>query len=378
VIAITIAEAPGYLQGGGKRWKETTMRVETGLLNLETEQYAGSGQVAATIGGIAANARAIEDLGFDVATMPEAGYDPFLPLMVAAEHTQRLRLATNVAIAFPRSPMVVAQLAWDLQRYSGGRFQLGLGTQVKGHNERRYSTPWTAPPGPRLREYLLCLQAIFASFQNGKQPTYFEGKHYQFTLIPPFFNPGPSPHPHVPLYLAAVNPYMCRLAGELGDGLRLHPIATFKYAKEVVLPTVELGARKAGRQLADIDVVGAPFLALGRTDAEIAAAKDGLRQRIAFYASTRTYHSVLEFHGWTDAGLELHRLSVQGKWQEMPRVITDAMLDELAIIGTYDDLVPRLTARCGGIFSSVTLDLPAPFRQDKARVREVLQALQQR
>jgi probable F420-dependent oxidoreductase len=352
------------------------MRVETGLLHLEAEQYAGMGQTAATIGNIATNARAIEALGFDGATMPEAGYDPFLPLIVAAEHTQRLRLGTNVAIAFPRSPMVVAQLAWDLQKYSGGRFQLGLGTQVKGHNERRYSTPWTAPPGPRLREYLLCLQAIFASFQNGKRPTYFEGKHYQFTLMPPFFNPGPSPHPHVPIYIAAVNPYMCRLAGELCDGLRLHPIATFKYAKEVVRPTVEKGARKAGRQLSDIDVVGAPFLAVGRTDAEIAAAKDGLRQRIAFYASTRTYHSVLGFHGWTEAGLELHRLSVQGKWQEMPRVITDAMLQELAIIGTYDDLVPQLKARCGGIFSTVTLDFPPPLRADEARLRQMIRALQ--
>lgn len=353
------------------------MRTETGLLNLETDQYAGRGQTAARIGDIAANARAIEALGFDGTTMPEAGYDPFLPLMVAAEHTQRIRLATNVAIAFPRSPMVVAQLAWDLQKYSGGRFQLGLGTQVKGHNERRYSTPWTAPPGPRLREYLLCLQAIFASFQNGKQPTYFEGKHYQFTLMPPFFNPGPSPHPHVPLYIAAVNPYMCRLAGELCDGLRLHPIATFKYAKEVVRQTVETGVRRAGRQLSDVDMVGAPFLAIGRTDAEIAAAKDGLRQRIAFYASTRTYHSVLEFHGWTDAGLELHRLSVQGKWQEMPKVITDAMLDEWALIGTYDQLVAKLTERCAGIFTTLTLDLPAAFRRDEDRVRDLLQKLRE-
>ena len=335
------------------------------------------GQTATTIGDIVSNARAIEVLGFDGATMPEAGYDPFLPLMVAAEHTQRIRLATNVAIAFPRSPMVVAQLAWDLQKFSGGRFQLGLGTQVKGHNERRYSTPWTAPPGPRLREYILCLKAIFATFQDGKRPTYFEGKHYQFTLMPPFFNPGPSPHPHVPIYIAAVNPYMCRLAGELCDGLRLHPIATFKYAKDVVLPTVAAGARKAGRRLADVDVVGAPFLAIGRDDAEIAAAKNGLRQRIAFYASTRTYHSVLEFHGWTAVGLELHRLSVQGKWQEMPNVITEEMLQEFAIIGSYDDLLPHLRERCSGIFSTVTLDLPPGLRADEARVRALIDALHQ-
>ncbi len=351
------------------------MRVETGLLNLEVDQYAGMGQTAASIADIAANARAIEALGFDGTTMPEAGYDPFLPLMIAAEHSKRMWLATNVAIAFPRSPMVVAQLAWDLQKYSAGRFQLGLGTQVKGHNERRYSTPWTAAPGPRLREYLLCLRAIFASFQDGKRPTYFEGKHYQFTLMPPFFNPGPIPHPHVPIYIAAVNPYMCRLAGEVCDGLRLHPIATFKYAKEAVLPTVDAGARKAGRSLADIDIIGAPFLALGRNDAEIAVAKDGLRQRIAFYASTRTYHSVLEFHGWTDAGMKLHELSTAGKWKEMASVITDEMLQEFAIIGTYDDLVPQLRKRCGGLFSTLTLELPPPFWKDEARVREMIEAL---
>jgi len=351
------------------------VRVETGLLGLEVDQYAGKGQEAASIERLVAAARAIEALGFDGATMPEAGYDPFLPLMVAAEHTQRIRLATNVAIAFPRSPMVVAQLAWDLQKFSHGRFQLGLGTQVKGHNERRYGAPWTAPPGPRLREYILCLKAIFATFQDGRRPTYFEGKHYQFTLLPPFFNPGPSPHPHVPIYIAAVNPYMCRLAGELCDGLRLHPIATFRYAKEVVLPAVAAGGGRAGRPVAEVDLVGAPFLAVGRDEAEIAAAKDGLRQRIAFYASTRTYHSVLEFHGWTDAGLELHRLSVLNKWQDMPAVITDEMLHEFAIVGHYDDLVPQLQERCGAIFSTLTLDLPPGLRADQARVREVIAAL---
>jgi len=351
------------------------VRVETGLLTLETDQYAGKGQAATSPRAIAAAARTIEALGFDGTTMPEAGYDPFLPLMVAAEHTQRIGLATNVAIAFPRSPMVVAQLAWDLQKYSDGRFQLGLGTQVKGHNERRYSTPWTAPPGPRLREYLRCLQAIFATFQHGERPTYFEGKHYQFTLMPPFFNPGPSPHPHVPVYIAAVNPYLCRLAGEMCDGLRLHPIATFRYAREVVLPAVAAGAGKAARRLADVDVVGAPFLAIGRDEAEIAAAKDAARQRIAFYASTRTYHSVLEFHGWADAGLELHRLSIQGKWQEMANVITDAMLQEFAIVGSYDDLVPQLRDRCGDVFSTVTLDFPPPLRHDAARLGDIIAAL---
>jgi probable F420-dependent oxidoreductase len=353
-----------------------SFRVETGLLNLETEQYAGKGQHLMGIDGIAAAARKIEALGFDGATMPEAGYDPFLPLMIAAEHTKRINLGTNVAIAFPRSPMVVAQMAWDLQRFSGGRFQLGLGTQVKGHNERRYATPWTAPPGPRLREYILCLRAIFETFQTGKRPG-FNGQYYNFTLMSPFFNPGPIEHPHVPIHIAAVNTYMARLAGELCDGLRLHPIGTFKYTKEILMPVIESGARKASRNLADIDIVGAPFMAIGASEKEIVAAKDALRQRIAFYASTRTYHSVLEFHGWADVGMQLHQLSLEGKWQEMPGLITDEMLAEFAIIATYDELVAKVKQRCAGVFSTVLLEFPPGLREDDAKVRYIVQALRE-
>jgi probable F420-dependent oxidoreductase len=350
-------------------------RVETGLLSLEAEQYAGKGQELLTLGHIAAAARQIEALGFDGAMTPEAGQDPFLPLAVAAEHTTRVKLGTNVAIAFPRSPMTVAQIAWDLQRYSQGRFQLGLGTQVKGHNERRYCTPWTAPPGPRLRDYLGCLKAMFASFANPKQPTFFEGRHYQFTLLPPFFNPGPIPFPAPPIYIAAVNQYMTRLAGELCDGLRLHPIGTFKYTKEVLAPLIAAGAQKAGRAATAVDVVGAPFLAIGEDAADVDRMKAATKQRIAFYASTRTYHAVLDFHGWHDTGMQLHQFSLEGKWTEMPKLITDAMLEEWAIVGTYDELVPQLKARCTGVFSTLLLDLPARLRQDEERVRAIVRAL---
>jgi len=351
------------------------VRIETILLNLETEQYAGRAHQVMNIENIARLAREIEDLGFDGATIPEAGHDPFLPVVVGAEHTRKITFGTNVAIAFPRSPMVTAQIAWDLQQLSGGRFQLGLGTQVKGHKERRYCTPWTAGPGPRLRDYVQCLKAMFASFASGKKPTYFKGEHYQFTLLPPFFNPGPIDYPAPPIQIAAVNKYMCRLAGEMCDGLRLHPIATFKYTAEVIKPHVETGAKKAGRQLSDVEIVGAPFLALGRDEKEIAAAKEGLRQRISFYASTRTYHTVLEFHGWKDVGMKLYELSVEGKWQDMPRLITDDMLEEWAIIGTPDDFAAQLKERCGGVFSAITLDLPPAVRADAESVRRLIAAL---
>ena len=351
-----------------------SLRVETVMLGPDTDQYAGEGQAAMSVGRIAAEARKAEVLGFDGVTAPEAGHDPFLPLAIAAEHTERITLGTNVAIAFPRSPMVTAQVAWDLQQLSGGRFQLGLGTQVKGHNERRYAAPWTAPPGPRLRDYILCLKAMFESFQSGKQPD-FKGPYYQFTLMAPFFNPGPIDHPHVPLYIAAVNEYMARLSGELCDGLRLHPISNFRFTEELVLPAVEAGARKAGRERSDVDVIGAPFLAVGRDEREIESAKQALKQHIAFYASTRTYHSVLKFHGWEEVGLALHRLSVERKWKQMPGLISDEMLEEWAVIATHDQLAEKLRERCTGIFSTVLLDLPASLSKDEARVSEIVRML---
>jgi probable F420-dependent oxidoreductase len=350
-------------------------RVQTVILGPDTDQYAGEGQGTTDIRGIAAAARRCEELGFDGLTAPEAGHDPFLPLVLAAEHTQRIALGTNVAIAFPRSPMVTAQLAWDLQHLSGGRFQLGLGTQVKGHVERRYASDWTGSPGPRLREYLLCVKAMFETFQKGGRPE-FESEHYRFTLMNPFFNPGPIEHPEIPIHLAAVNPYMARLAGELGDGLRLHPIATFRYAREVVLPAIEAGAEKAGRKPSEIDLIGAPFLAIANDEAGVAAAKQALKQHIAFYASTRTYHAVLEFHGWEGVGQELHRLSREGGWKEMPTQITDEMLDEWAIVGTRDELVTRLRERCSDIFSTVLLDLTPALRRDEDWLEETVRALQ--
>ena len=371
--AAAVVTAGGDVQSPNRR---APLRVETLLAGPSLEQYTGGGGGSMALEGIAGAARRIEELGFDGVTTPEAGHDPFLPLMIAAEHTRRISLGTNVAIAFPRTPMVVAQMAWDLQRFSGGRFRLGLGTQVKGHNERRYSAPWTAPPGPRMREYLLCLRAIFQTFQSGERPA-FSGKHYQFTLMSPFFNPGPNEAPHVPLYIAALNPYMARLAGELCDGLRLHPLGTFPYTRDVVLPALEVGARKAGRRLADIDIVASPFLATGRDEAEVAAAKAAVKQQVAFYASTRTYHSVLEFHGWVEVGPQLHRLSLEGKWQEMVSLITDDMLREFAVIGTYDELAARLKESWGSISSTIFLGLPPQLWQDETRLREIVEALHQ-
>ncbi|MBI1886724.1 MAG: TIGR03617 family F420-dependent LLM class oxidoreductase [Chloroflexi bacterium] len=337
------------------------MRVETGLLGRSLPQ-------------IAEWAKRVEDTGFDGVITPETGHDPFFPLLIAAEHTRRMTLGTGVAIAFPRSPFVVAQIAWDLQQFSGGRFLLGLGTQVKGHNERRYSTPWPAPPGRRLKEYILCLRSIFTTFQNGARPD-FQGRHYQFTLISPFFNPGAIQHPHIPIYISAVNAYMCRLAGELCDGIRLHGFNTLKYTREVILPNLEAGAKKAGRALSDIDIVGAGFIVAGRNEEEIERAKQPVKQQIAFYGSTRTYMPVLEAHGWGEAGMQLHRLSMEGRWQDMTSLITDEMVDEFAVVGTPEEIVPKLKERWGGIITSVTFGLGLPDGDQGERLRAMIQEL---
>lgn len=351
------------------------LRVETVMMGPDTGQYAGKGQAVTGIARIANDARRLEALGFDGVTTPEAGHDPYLPLAFAAEHTTRVRLGTNVAISFPRSPMVTAQLAWDLQNYSGGRFALGIGTQIKGHNERRYATPWPSAPGPRMRDYVLCLRAMFRSFQNPGAPEYFEGEHYRFTMLPPFFNPGPIEHPEVPIHVAAVNPYMARMAGELCDGLRLHPVATFAYTREVLLPAIAAGAQRSGRDAAGFELIGAPFLALGRNEEELRKSMDALRQNISFYASTRSYHAVLTFHGWEDVGMELHRLSLAGKWAEMPALISDEMLEQWAVVALYDDFADRLRERAQGVFATVLIDLPAAARSDDDFVRETLRRL---
>ena len=330
--------------------------------------------VAPTIQAIGEYAKRMEEAGYDSIITPEVGHDPFLPLMIVAEHTQRLKFGTGVAIAFPRSPFAMAQIAWDLQRYSGGRFMLGLGTQVKGHNERRYSTPWPAPPGPRLREYILCLKAIFNTFQTNEPPNY-QGKWYQFTLISPFFNPGPNPNGGVPIYISAVNKYNCRLVGELCDGIRMHGFNTPKYTREVIIPSIEEGVKKAGRQLADIDIVGGSFLVTGTTEEEVEKAKAPVKQQIAFYGSTRSYHPVLECHGWGETGMRLYRLSMEGKWAEMASEITDEMLDEFAIVGTYDEIVSKIRERYFGVVSTLDFGFAIQTPEQAERLRWMVQEL---
>jgi probable F420-dependent oxidoreductase len=332
--------------------------------------------IGSTIAAYGEQARRLEEIGYDSVVTPEAGHDPFLPLMTVAEHTQRMKFGTAVAIAFPRSPMVTAQLAWDLQRFSGGRFILGLGTQVKGHNERRYSTAWPSPPGPRLKDYILTLRAIFETFQTNARPSH-QGPHYQFSLISPFFNPGANQAPadRVPIYISAVNRYNCRLVGEVCDGIRMHGFNTPKYTDEVIIPAIKEGAKKAGRNFSDIDIVGGSFIITGSNEEEVERAKAPVRQQLSFYASTRAYHPVLEVHGWQETGEKLFRYSMEGKWVEMAQGITDEMLEHFAIIGTYDELVPKIKERYSGVVTTLDFGFGVRSPEDHERLAFIVQEL---
>ena len=301
-------------------------------------------------------ARRAESQGFDGVMTPEIQNDPFIPLAFAATATERIRLGTAVAIAFPRSPMIVANLAWDLQQNSRGRFVLGLGTQVKGHNERRFSVKWESP-GPRMKEYVESLRAIWRCWEH-REPLRYEGRFYRFTLMTPEFAPPPGGQPMVPVTIAAVQPYMLRLAGEVCDGVRLHGFCTRRYLEEVALPAIDEGLARTGRSRSSFEVWGGGFIATGKDADEVRTQVEQIRYRIAFYGSTRTYAGVLRLHGWDDAASQLHRLSVQGKWDEMAKVVTDEMVEAFAAVATWDELVPALERRFGGLSDRIALAFP--------------------
>ncbi|MGI9101929.1 MAG: TIGR03617 family F420-dependent LLM class oxidoreductase [Terriglobales bacterium] len=309
-------------------------------------------------------ARAVEAIGYDCLWTSETQHDPFLPLAVAAGATSSIKLGTAIAVAFPRSPMVIAYTAWDIQNASAGRFILGLGSQVKAHNQRRFSVKFESP-GPKLREMVLALRAIWECWQEGT-PLRFKGEFYQFDLMTPFFNPGPISHPAIPIFTAGVNRYMCRMAGEVCDGLHVHPLHTTKYLREFVQPAVDEGLRASGRSRNDFAYATAAFVVVGDSEEERNRNADAVRQQIAFYASTRTYEPVLAAHGWEITGRELHERSLQGDWQGMTRLISDAMLDEFAVSGSYETIGAKLRERYAGLLDRVALYQPYESTLDEA------------
>jgi probable F420-dependent oxidoreductase len=295
---------------------------------------------------VARVARAVEEGGFSGLWFTESKRPPYLGCAVAGEVTDAITIGTAIAVAFPRSPMVTAQTAWELARASKGRFSLGLGTQVKAHIERRFSMPYEHP-APKLRDYVLAMRAIFRAFQ-GEEPLRYEGEYYSFTLLTDFFSPGPSAHPDIPVSVAGVNVGMARLAGEVFDGFHVHPFHSRRYLEERILPAIADGAASAGRSPADVEVICPVFTIVGNDEAERAPARESVRRQLAFYGSTRTYRPVFDLHGWADASDELHRLMAARDTAAMSEVITDAMLDEYAVTATWAELPTRLLERYRG------------------------------
>src|ERR1700739_1015309 len=266
-------------------------------------------------------AAAAEVAGFDALMTVELGHDVFTPLAFAALATERIELTPSIAVAFPRSPTVMASQAWDLHANSNGRFVLGLGSQVKGHNERRFGIPWTAP-APRLRDYVRALRAVWRCWETGGKLDY-RGEHYQLTLMTPDFSPEPTGLPMVPVTIAAVGEAMLRVAGEVCDGVRLHPLCSHRYTEEVALPRIEEGMRRSGRSRANFDVFGGGFVVTGPDEKTVSEGLEQVRRRVAFYGSTPSYLQILSLHGLDELGLKLHAMSLTGRWNEMAAEVPD-------------------------------------------------------
>lgn len=292
---------------------------------------------------IGAAARTLEQQGFDGLLSFEGQHDPFLQLVPAAAHTTRAELMTAIAIAFARNPMVCAYAANDLQLLSGGRFILGLGTQIRPHIEKRFSQTWSRP-NARMREFVRALRAIWNAWATGERLE-FRGEFYTHTLMTPFFNPGANPHGPPPIFLAGFGPSMVRVAGEVADGWIVHPLHSADYVRAVALPMLERGLARAGRSRASIAIACQTITMVGSTDEEIARARLKARGQIAFYGSTPAYKIVLDHHGWGHLQPELNHMSKRGQWAEMMALITDDMLDVIGVSGTPIQVARRLRER---------------------------------
>ena len=304
-------------------------------------------------------ARAAEAAGYSGVWTAETGHDPFFPLLLAAEHTEHIELGTSIAVAFARNPMLLANIGWDLQSFSRGRFVLGLGSQIKPHIEKRFSMPWSHPAA-RMREMIQAIRAIWDCWLNGTKLE-FRGEHYRHTLMTPFFAPQASDLTDIgvpKIFLAGVGELMTEVAGEVCDGFICHGFTTERYLREVTLPALARGRAKAGKTLDDFEIVGPSFVVTGADEAELAAATTGTRQQIAFYGSTPAYRPVLELHGWGGLQDTLNTLSKQGKWAEMGELIDDEVLNTFAVVAEPEQIAPELHRRYGDVIQRISFYTP--------------------
>jgi probable F420-dependent oxidoreductase len=316
-----------------------------------------------------AAARELEELGYDGVFTAETSHDPFLPIALAALETERIELATGIAVAFARNPMSTAVIGNDLQLYTKGRFILGLGSQIKPHIEKRFSMPWSEP-AKRMREFILAMRAIWACWNEGEKLD-FRGEFYRHTLMTPFFNPGPNPYGPPKVFLAAVGERMTEVAGEVADGILLHGFTTERYVREVTMPALARGWARAGKQRDDFELSGPMFVVTGTNEEEYEAARRGTKQQIAFYGSTPAYRGVLELHGWGDLQGELNRLSKQGEWVQMGELVDDEILGTFAVSGEPEEIPTKLLDRYGDVVDRVSFY--APYKSDPERWARVVQ-----
>ena len=307
---------------------------------------------------VGAAAQAAEATGFSGISTQENRQDPFLPLAVAAAHTEDLELRTSIAIAFARSPMVAANMSWDLQRASNGNFTLGLGSQVKGHNVRRFSVPWSAP-APRMREYVQAIRAIWDCWKNGT-PLDYQGEHYQFSLMTPNFTPEPLDGELPKIQIAAVGPAMMKVAAEECDGVMLHAFCTRKYLDEVILPKLQQGLNAKGKARTDFEISGGGFLVTGKDDEAVNKMFEWVRMRVGFYGSTPSYWPVFEAHGWQDLGQKLNDMSKKGQWQDMTREISDDVVREFCAVGRFDEIEKEISRRFAGPIDVISMPSDTP------------------
>lgn len=306
------------------------------------------------LNAVGASANEVEAKGFDGITTQENRHDAYLPLAIAATQTQSLKLRTSIAITFNRSPMATAMVAWDIQAASKGRFTLGLGSQVKGHNVRRFSVPWS-PPAPRMKEYVESLQAIWKCWETG-EPLEYVGEHYQFTLMTPNFTPEPLSSRPPEIHLAAVGPAMMRVAGRVCDGVLLHSFCTRHYIEQHVMPNLNQALQQSGRSRDQFKISGGGFVATGKDDEAVATMFEWVRQRIGFYGSTPSYWPVFEAHGLQDLGLKLNDMSKKGQWDAMTDQVPDDLVHLFAAVGRYDEIAAAIKDRFGGLSDMVSVD----------------------
>lgn len=295
----------------------------------------------------------LEAIGYDRAFSFEAKHDPFVPLAIAGEHTERIQLGTAIAIAFARTPMTLANTGWDLQATSGGRFVLGLGSQIQPHIEQRYSMPWSKPAA-RMREMVEGIRSIWQAWETGERLT-FDGEFYTHTRMIPAFDPGPNPYGPPPIFTAGFGPLSTRVAGEVSDGFLVHPVNSRRSLQELTLPAIEAGAALTGRSRDDVEVVAVTIVVTGRTEEEFTRSKEAVRGQLAFYATTPAYLPVFELHGYGDLHPVMKRMAKEGRWDEMPALIDDELIETIAVVAEPDAVAPAIRARLDGITDSVSL-----------------------